>query len=81
MEKNYKEIRLDEAVKSLDEFFGSENRTEENVYTIPTEVMPKVDVMTKLFEFFNGVIVVDGDKDILCEITNTDENNTVFELK
>jgi hypothetical protein len=81
MEKNYKEIRLDEAVKSLDEFFGSENRTEENVYTIPTEVMPKVDVMTKLFEFFNGVIVVNGDKDILCEITNTDENNTVFELK
>lgn len=81
MKKNYKEIRLDEAVKSLDEFFGSENRTEENVYTIPTEVMPKVDVMTKLFEFFNGVIVVNGDKDILCEITNTDENNTVFELK
>ena len=77
-EKKYKEVPVEEAIKQLDELFNIKNfektegesyRVDVYEYHIHTSEMKMVDILTKLFEFFNGRIVMDGEKDMLCEIT------------
>ena len=89
--KIYKEVPVDEAIKQLDELFNIKNFEEtegksyrkEREYFIHESELNKVDAMTKLFEFFQGKVVVEEHEDLMCEITAQDcpEGYTVFKLK
>ena len=89
-EKKYKEIPVEEAIKSLDELFNIKNfePTEGKSYRtgyqyfIHDSEMKQVDAMTKLFEFFQGTIVVNDTEDMLCEmpVQNCPEGYMMFQL-
>lgn len=89
-EKKYKEVPVDEAIKQLDELFSIKNfeKTEgesyrdEREYFIHESEIKKVDAMTKLFEFFQGKVVVDEHEDLMCEVPvqNCPEGYMVFKL-
>ncbi len=88
--KKYKEVPVEEAMKQLDETFNIKNfeKTEGQSYRIEREYyihesdFKQVDAMTKLFEFFQGVVVVDEHEDLLCEIPIQDcpEGYMMFRL-
>jgi hypothetical protein len=82
------ECYLKNVTKKLDEIFnvneisenpldGKASRTENLKYTIPTSVIPEVEALTKLFDFFKE----DNDaKRVVAKIECADSNNVVFEI-